>query len=68
MLSITSGIKQNLRKLNPMSNPYKYIVVYQTNAGRKATDTKTLEQAQRFADKRRPCYIYDVERPHTIYI
>ncbi len=51
-----------------MNNPYKYIVVYQTNAGRKATDTKTLEQAQRFADKRRPCSIYDVERPHTIYL
>lgn len=51
-----------------MSNPYKYIVVYQTNAGRKASDTKTLEQAERFADKRRPCSIYDVERPHTIYI
>jgi hypothetical protein len=51
-----------------MSNSNKYIVVYQTNAGRKASDIKTLEQAERFADKRRPCTIYDVERPHTIYV
>ena len=52
-----------------MDNPYKYIVVYRTAKGvRKATDTKTLEQAQRYANKRRPCSIYNIDKATEIYI
>ncbi len=48
---------------------YKYIVVYRTPKGvKKVTDTLTLEKAQIFAEKNRPCSIFNTEKATTIYM
>ena len=47
----------------------KYIVVYFTKKGnRKVSELKTLQEAQRWADKRRPCRIYNIDKATEIYI
>jgi len=47
----------------------KYIVVYLTKKGnRKVSGLKTLQEAQKYADKRRPCRIYNIDKATEIYM